>query len=79
MNKDKIMLKCPLCYGEFQFGPHRYDGTAIPRYQITVCNSCHQSNWDGWAPHYEGHLIQHLKANNLPIPKRNAKGWFPRD
>jgi len=60
MNKDKFMLRCPLCYGEFQFGPHRYDGTTIPRYQITVCNSCYQGNWDGWAPHYEKQLIEHL-------------------
>ena len=79
MNEDKIMRTCPLCYREYQFGPHRYDGTAIPRYQITVCNTCYRSNWDGWAPHYESQLIDHLKANNLPIPKRNAKGWLPRD
>ena len=73
------MSRCPLCYGEFQFGPHKYDGTTIPPHKITVCNSCYKSNWDGWAPHYEETLIGSSKANNLPIPERNPKGWLPRD
>ena len=79
MNKDKFILRCRLCFEEFQFGPGRYDGTTIPRYKITVCNSCYRSNWDGWAPHYEETLIEHLKTNNLPIPERKPKGWLPRD
>jgi len=78
MAEEKIMQRCFMCGSEYQFGPHRYDGKYISRYQISVCRSCYDSNWDGWA-HYEPRLVAHLKANNLPIPARNEKGWLPRE
>lgn len=74
-----MMRRCDLCNKEFQFGPHMYDGKHIPRYQITVCMSCWNGNWDGWAPDLEARLISHLKNKGLPIPERNAKGWLPRE
>lgn len=76
--KDKFMTKCDCCGTEFQYGPHKYDGEYIPRYQITVCMSCYDGNWDGWAPQ-DKWLIKHLESKNLPIPKRNRKGCLPRD
>jgi hypothetical protein len=79
MVSDKFMFRCDLCGNEYQMGPHRYDGKQVPRYDIGVCMSCYESNWDGWNPRYEEFLISHLKEKSLPIPGKNKKGWFPRD
>jgi len=68
-----------MCGGEYQFGPHKYEGRSIPRYKVKVCDICYNANWDGWAPEYENKLIAHLKKVGLPIPERNEKRWLPRD
>ncbi|MBU8901488.1 MAG: hypothetical protein KOO69_01985 [Victivallales bacterium] len=78
MNKEKIMFTCPLCKSQFQHGLHLY-GKNLKLYKMIVCNSCWESNWDGWTPQYEIVLIKHLEENSLPIPARNKKGWLPRD
>jgi hypothetical protein len=59
-------------------GPHIYEGKHIAIYELDVCKSCYDSNWDGWAPHHEEKLIGHLQAKGIPIPDRNDKGWYPR-
>ena len=79
MNENKILIKCFICDKQFQFGNHHYEGHPSPKYDIMVCNSCWQGNWDGWASQYEEKLLSHLKNNNLPEPQRNSKGWLPRD
>jgi hypothetical protein len=80
LRKNKFMYQCFMCGEEYQFGPHRYEGKNIPRYNIGVCNICYEANWDGWAPpEYENKLIAHLKKEGIPIPERNEKGWLPRD
>lgn len=79
MAEHKTTFPCFMCGRQFQMGPHRYDGTFISRYQISVCRACYESNWDGWAPHWGEHIVAHLKKNKLPIPERNARGWLPRD
>jgi hypothetical protein len=79
MATDKFMFKCATCGQEYQMGPHQYDGKHVSLYQITVCTTCYEGNWDGWAPHYEERLIAHLKDKGLPIPRRNDKGWLPRE
>lgn len=79
MSEPKIMDSCFICGSQFQMGPHHYDGKFISSYQISVCNSCWNSNWDGWVPHYEQKLLAHLKEKNISIPKRNSKGWLPRE
>jgi hypothetical protein len=78
-NGAKIMQTCGLCGASFQFGPHVYDGKYITRYQLAVCHGCWRSNHDGWSPSLEAKFIAHLKAKGVPLPERNAKGWFPRD
>ena len=60
-------------------GPQIYDGEYIQRYDLYMCSPCHTGNWDGWNPGYEHKLVEHLQAKGLPIPERNARGWFPRD
>jgi hypothetical protein len=79
MAEFKHMYLCQMCGAEYHMGAHRYDGKHIPRYNLDVCKSCYESNWDGWAPHYESKLVEHLRKQNLPLPERNEKGWYPRD
>jgi hypothetical protein len=79
MSEFKFMVRCFMCGSEFQMGPHRYDGKHIPRYKIDVCRACYDGNWDGWAPHCEERLIEHLEKEGISIPKRNKRGWIPRD
>lgn len=74
----KNMIPCDLCGRSFQMGPHLYDGEWIPQYQMSFCRSCFEGNWDGIGPVYEGRLEAHLKAHEIPLPKRNGKGWYPR-
>ena len=70
---------CFLCGKKFEFGSHKYYGKKVPYYEFMLCDAHYQGNWDGFAPHYEDKIIKHLKENNIPIPKRNEKGWLPRD
>ena len=76
---EKLMFPCDLCSKMFQMGPHIYDGKFIVRYQLSVCKSCWDNNWDGWGPYLERRLIAHLRAKDIPVPERNAKGWIPRE
>lgn len=75
-----IMQKCIVCGQQYQHGPHRYEGHRLELYgNIFCCDACWQTNHDGWAPHYEEVLLEHLKSTDLPIPLRNSKGWLPRN
>ena len=75
----KNMINCFCCNKEFQFGPHEYQGLYVTGYEITVCRSCYNGNWDGWAPVYEGRFLGHLSERGVEFPKRNGAGWLPRD
>jgi hypothetical protein len=79
MGQDKVMYPCFMCAQRFQMSDHEYDGRFIASYRIVVCQSCWDSNWEGWASHHEQRLVAHLDALGLPIPKHNAKGWLPRE
>lgn len=79
MNEQKIMCKCGICCSEFQFGPHAYNGKHITRYQLTVCKTCWDGNWDGWNVEAEKKLIIHLNENNISIPERDENGRLPRE
>ena len=80
MTKEKFMFICDVCSKTYQHGPHRYEGHRLELYgDIFCCDSCWQGNFDGWAPHYEHALLEHLNQKNIPIPKRNEKGWLPRN
>ena len=75
---DRIMRICDLCGNEYQQGPHRYDGFAAKLYDMVVCRSCWENNWDGWNQRHEKFLLSRLKEKGLPVPKRNDNGWLPR-
>jgi hypothetical protein len=74
-----VMIKCFCCGREFRMGPGRYDGTRIPKYEISVCSTCYASNWDGWVDTMNDRLVRHLTERELPIPEKNKAGWLPRD
>ena len=76
---DGFEATCFMCGKRWQFGPHRYPGKHIARYQITVCEGCYAGNWDGWNPRCEARLLSHLAENGIPVPLRNEAGWFPRE
>jgi hypothetical protein len=44
-----------------------------------VCRSCYAGNWDGWAPHYEDDLLEHLEAEGIDEPERLENGLLPRE
>lgn len=79
MTTENIMSTCDVCGGQFRYGPHRYDLRRNQTYDIMVCDTCHQANWDGWAPHYEEKVTKRLKEKGLPLPARNQKDWLPRE
>jgi len=77
MTEMKFMMNCFLCSNEFQQSNHIY-GHYIRQYKITVCNSCYSNNWDGWTGSNMERILEHLKSENLPIPRLNDKEWLPR-
>jgi hypothetical protein len=76
---SKFLCTCDVCGVDFQFGPRRYEGSYIHKYQITVCSRCYSSNRDGWAPRFEPFVARNLQEQGLVLPARNAKGLLPRD
>jgi hypothetical protein len=78
MTQEKFMNKCDLCGQQYQNGLHRY-GHIVKLYEMAICTLCWDANHDGFAPHYEDKILNHLKQNNLPVPERNIKGLLPRE
>jgi len=79
MNDKNFMFQCDICNNKYQMGEHKYELKLIPRYQLSVCKTCYESNKDGWSQRYEDKIISNLRKNKLPIPKRNNKSLLPRD
>ena len=77
MESDKCMVKCDLCSRMFQFGPHKYDGKYLRKYEMSVCQGCLNSHHDGVGPSHEKQFTDHLITKNIKLPDRNAKGWYP--
>lgn len=76
--EQKHCERCDMCDSVFRFGHHAYHGKAIMEYQMIVCRTCWDGNWDGWNPRYEAKLETHLKQRGIPLPERNEKGLYPR-
>ena len=66
---------CFLCEKGFQFGPRRYDGRAIPVWDIGVCDLCFKGNHDGLVPDQHPRLVSRLRERGIPLTK-NARGWL---
>lgn len=68
---------CQFCGRQFRYGNRIYDGSHLPAYNLTLCKICKDGNWDGVGSAYEQKLIDHLKMERIPIPRRNEKGFLP--
>ncbi len=79
MNRVATVATCPACGNYFLMGPQVYDGKYIPRYKISVCMNCYDSNLAGWTPHIEKNITKHLASNGIDIPDRAPNGLLPRD
>lgn len=77
MDETEIKERCFFCNRLFHFGNHKYYGEYVAKYKLSICSSCKSSNHDGLNPSYNKKFEDHLKTNNIPIPERNAKGWYP--
>jgi hypothetical protein len=73
-----FMFPCDLCGSTFQMGPHIYDGKVLGHYKMSLCRPCYEGNWDGIGPVHEAQFERHLAKREIPLPLRNAKGWYPR-
>jgi hypothetical protein len=74
---DKNQEICYACQKPRDFYQHHYDLRMNHTYGVPICNMCREGNHDGWQPHKEERLIEALKQNNLPKPKRNSNGLLP--
>jgi hypothetical protein len=74
----KLMFDCDLCGQPYQHGPHRYEGSKWHRYDMMVCENCHESNRDGIGPMLEPKFEALLKTKGISLPTRNSTGWYPR-
>jgi hypothetical protein len=70
----KVMIPCDLCRREFQFGPHRYAGRKVVSWDIMICETCDNMNWDGIDPHRHPELMRRLRAEGVPL--RELRGGF---
>jgi hypothetical protein len=70
---------CQLCGREGRCGPSVYEVHVIARYSLEVCRGCYMSNADGWGPALEPAFVAHLESKGIPLPERNASGWYPRE
>lgn len=78
-SSDTMKMPCDVCGGSYDAGPHRYTFHKLKGYDICVCETCYASNWDGWGPIIEPRILQILADKGKQVPKRNAKGWLPRE
>lgn len=73
--EHRHMTKCFLCQGEFQYGPHVYEGWRCPEWNIMVCRPCYLGNDDGIVPGSYPHLEQHLRSIGAGAGLNRA-GWI---
>jgi len=75
MTDHPCLSQCFLCRRAFPFGPGRYAGKPIRAWDIMVCDTCLNGNWDGIVPSTYPHLIEYLKSRGIAVVL-NAKGWL---
>jgi hypothetical protein len=76
-NKDDSYsyVTCIVCEQPRIFGPHRYDAHRVRGWDVMICNSCRNGNWDGIVPNDA--LLERLKAAGVTKIQYNEKGWIP--
>src|SRR4051812_18820770 len=71
----KFMFECPMCGNEYRDGPHVYDGRNIGPWQIRICRTCHNMNWDGIVESHQPRLMAHLTKIGAKV-EYNDSGWI---
>ena len=80
MQPHNFTITCDLCGKQCRYGQGVYEAHKLHLYGgIMCCNSCWESNWDGWSAQHEPKILHHLQSKNLPVPQRNSKGRLPRN
>jgi hypothetical protein len=74
-----LIFPCDICGNGCKAGAGVHGYQKIPGYALTVCKSCFQNSHDGWAPAHEEAFEMHLESKGIPLPPRNANGWYPRE
>lgn len=70
-------LVCSICGQTFVSHFNLHEGHRLRLYgDVWCCNDCWDSNWDGFV--CDDILLKILSEKRLPVPNRNARGWFPR-
>ena len=78
-DSNKHIKTCDVCGGSFEFGPTRYAGKWLRRYEMFACDGCLRGNHDGWGPIAEARIVAHLNRKGVRAPARNEKGWLPME
>jgi len=71
-------IRCPLCEQIYHDRHHHHPGKRSELFQITVCPTCWEGNYDGWNPRLEPKLLEHAREIGLTIPGRLSNGLLPR-
>ena len=75
-----LVFTCDVCGSKYEDRPHYHPTHRLHLYgNISCCDSCWNSNGDGWSHQYDAILIGHLDRQGISHPKRNTRGFLPRD
>lgn len=78
--KDPLLVfPCDVCGRRIEDRHHSHRFHVLETYGgITCCDTCWDSNSDGWSPQLEAVLMGHLMKSGLSEPERNGQGLLPR-
>lgn len=77
MDADLETEQCFLCRQFKAYGSGRYELQWYKSWQILVCSSCREGNWDGIAHEDKiSKLFAHFDKKRIERPERNEKGWI---
>jgi hypothetical protein len=70
-----ILGDCFLCGSAIVDKPHEHHWKHVRQWNVTICQVCQKSNWDGIVPASYPQLVEHLESQGVDI-EYNAKGWI---
>ncbi len=73
--KKAMTTQCFMCQSHVPFGNGNYQAKRILPWDIMVCDTCRQGNWDGIVPSSYPHFVKHLQDCGLSF-ELNKKGWI---
>lgn len=68
--------QCFFCGSSFHYGPHKWHGEYVSKYNLLICHTCQNSNHDGLRHDWEDRFESHLKAEMKPLPEKNLEGYY---